>query len=75
MSNTQTNVKVQQAREFRFGFREILNDAVNKGTVTVVERYSKPEGVLIPYEWLMNAHNGDFVQLVHQIRTAVQEAS
>lgn len=73
MSNTQIKVKLQGSREFRL--RDGLNSAAMLGTVTVIERYSKPEGVLIPYEWLMNAHNGDFVQLVHQVRTAVQEAS
>lgn len=69
-----TNVQVWPAKEFRIEFRNILNRAVNNGQVCVIERYSKPEGVLIPYEWLMNAHNGDFVQLVHEIRKALEEA-
>lgn len=73
MSNTQIKVKLQGSRGFHL--REGLNGAALLGVVTVIERYGKPEGVLLPYEWLMNAHNGDFVQLVHQIRTAVQEAS
>lgn len=64
---------VMQSAAARHGLREVLNNAVNRGQVTIVERYNSPEAVLIPYEWLMNAHNGDFVQLVHKIRMAVEQ--
>lgn len=75
MGDVPSNVEVLQARDVRNGFRDVMNVTVNKSQVTVVSRYSKPEGVLIPYDWMMQARNGDFVQLVHLIRKAVEEAA
>lgn len=77
MSNTyrtEQKVVVAPSGEVRQGFREVLNETVNRGQITVVERYNKQEAVIIPYEWLMDAHNGDFVKLVHQVRMAVESA-
>lgn len=74
MSKTPTDIQVQQSRDFRYQLREIMNETARGERVTVVSRYAKPECVLIPYDWLVQARNGDFVQLVHQIRTAVENS-
>lgn len=43
---------VQKARE---GFRTVVDDALIKGEITVVERHGKPVVAVVPYEWFERA--------------------
>lgn len=43
---------VQKARET---FRTVIDDALVRGVITVVERHGQPVAAVVPYEWLQRA--------------------
>jgi len=43
---------VQKARE---GFRDVVDNALIKGDITVIERHGKPVAAVVPYEWFERA--------------------
>lgn len=47
-----TRLGVQKARE---GFRTVVDNALIKGEITVVDRHGKPVVAVVPYEWFERA--------------------
>lgn len=43
---------IQKARDT---FRTVVDDALERGTITVVERHGRPVAAVVPYAWLERA--------------------
>lgn len=42
-------------QEARASFRSIADDAIERGTITVIKRHGRPIMAVVPYAWLERA--------------------
>ncbi len=50
-----TNPKVMGIQDVRQEFRAVIDRALERGEITVVQRFNRPVAAVVPFEWFERA--------------------